>query len=589
VKRALFGSLQAKILFYSFLPFVLVVVIIVIVGVQVFERVPQRIAQQREAELARVVAGQVERTLAEVTSALSRFGSALIDGRVGGGQEGDMQAGEFHVPIDRDLFDGGIAVLDPSGSTVLAEPAGQDWDAMISRDLQRIVDERQPMYSDVIRNPLTGEPALVLAVPVDGPQGEVKLVVAAVSTLAGSRITESFAALMEFQRGRSGHTYLVDGKGKFIYHRDRSLRGIALAGTIPLMQATYGLSGAAVAKEASGQRVITGFAPVAGTRWALVTRERWDIIVGPVRLYSLVLLAVLVIGGAASAMLVLFAVGRILKPIRELTEGAERIAAGQFDHRIMAVTGDEIEDLAHQFNTMADSLKSLYHGLERRVQERTREVLQQQRQLAVIEERGRLARDLHDSVSQSLYSVTLFAEAARRQLTKENTESAGQSLDQLIDASQQALREMRLMVFELRPSELEQQGLIGALRQRLNTVEKRAGIAAQLDAPSALELPVMLEQELYSLAQEALNNALKHGKAGSVLLRLHEQSDVVELEVRDNGLGFDVDSLPSSGGMGIRGMRERTKKLGGRLIIESSPGQGSLVRVVVPKNIEEQV
>lgn len=572
MKRVVFNSLQTKVLFYSFMPFVLVIVIIVIVGIQVFERVPQRVAQQRESELARVVAGQVELRLAEAGSTLLRLGTELLD----------RQSDGSGRDIDSNPFDGGIAVYDPTGALVLAEPAGDGWEQLIARELETLLRQRGPTCSDILRDPLNAEPAVVFAVPILSEQEEVQAVAAGVATLSASPLIGSLASLMEFARNRSGYAYLVDGRGKFVYHRNRSLWGTALAGTVPMMGATYGLSGAVLTRDVSGQRVITGFAPVAGTNWALITRERWQAIVGPLRLYSMVLLAVLFSGAAASVLLVLFAVGRILKPIRDLTEGAERIAAGQFDHRIVAVTGDEIEDLASRFNSMADSLKSLYRGLEQKVASRTAEVLQQQRRLAVLEERSRVARDLHDSVSQSLYSVTLFSEAARRHLVARKAGAAEQSLEQLIGVSRQALKEMRLMVYELRPSELENRGLIGALRQRLNSVEKRAGIEVSIDAPTTLVLPDILEQELYSLAREALNNALRHGKARSVKLTLHRRGGVIQLEVGDDGVGFDPKTLQTTGGLGIPGMEERARALGGQLLVESAPGEGTLVQVRIP-------
>ena len=572
VKRVAFNSLQTKILFYAFLPFVLVIIIIVIVGIQVFERVPQRVAQQRERELARVLAGQVELRLAEAGSTLTGLAEELInsqeDASIGG--------------IDLGLFDGGIAVYSTGGVLLRAEPPGAGWDGLISRELERLLQQRRPAYSDILRDPRSAEPVLVLIAPMLDGQGEVRAVAAGAATLSASALFESFASLMEFTRNRSGYVYLVDGRGKFVYHRNRSLWGTVLAGTVPMMGATYGLSGAVLTKDFSGQRVITGYAPVADADWALITRERWRVIVGPLRVYSMVLLAVLISGAAASVLLVMFAIGRILKPIRDLTQGAERIAAGQFDHRIVAVTGDEIEDLARRFNSMADSLKSLYRGLEQKVASRTAEVLQQQRRLAVLEERSRVARDLHDSVSQSLYSVTLFSEAARRHLAVKNAGAAEQSLEQSIDASRQALKEMRLMVHELRPSELENRGLVGALRQRLDSVEKRAGIEPSIDAPENLVMPDYLEQELYSLAQEALNNALRHSNAGSVHLRLQQRAEAFHLEVWDDGVGFDPATLQSTGGMGIRGMEERAHALGGRLLIDSAPGTGTRVRVQIP-------
>jgi signal transduction histidine kinase len=582
LKKSLFSNLQAKILFYAFLPFVLVVVIIVVVGIQVYERIPRQVAQQRETELAKVVAAQVGRELADNTMALSRFGQALsfpepdtttLDELVLGGT------------FDLAVFDGGIAVFSSTGALLWSYPPETRGEESIPRELETIRRELQTVYSDVFRDPRTDEPAIEFAVPILTPQGSLQVVVAGVVTLAGSPMIETFASMMDFKQGRSGYAYLVDGRGKFIYHRNRSLWGTALAENLPMMRATYGLSGAILTKDVTGERVIAGFAPVEGTRWALITRERWRVIVGPVRAYSLLFLVILAAGGTASALLVFLAMGKILEPIRDLTQGARHIAAGNFDHQIIATSGDEIEELARQFSAMARSLKGLYSTLEEKVDARTREVLQQQRRLAVVEERSRVARDLHDSVSQSLYSVTLFAEAARRHLGTRNSKRAADSLDQLIGAAQQALKEMRLMVYELRPSELEKQGLIGALKQRLNTVEKRAGVDAGIDAPDSLDLPEILEQDLYGIAQEALNNALKHAHARTVTVRVRGCSDSVELEVRDDGDGFDPGSVHVKGGVGLRGMKERAEKIGAQLVVQSVPEQGTLVRVQIQTGV----
>jgi signal transduction histidine kinase len=124
------------------------------------------------------------------------------------------------------------------------------------------------------------------------------------------------------------------------------------------------------------------------------------------------------------------------------------------------------------------------------------------------------------------------------------------------------------------------------LRQRLDSVEKRAGIEFSFDAPANLVLPDNLEQELYNLAQEALNNALKHGNARSVKLSLQHRGEAIHLEVRDDGVGFYPSTLQTTGGMGIRGMEERALALGGRLLVESAPGEGTLVQVRIPTRKE---
>lgn len=206
----------------------------------------------------------------------------------------------------------------------------------------------------------------------------------------------------------------------------------------------------------------------------------------------------------------------------------------------------------------------------------------QAEQLAVMEERSRLARDLHDSVTQSLYSLTLFAEAGRRAAEAGQKERELGYLVRLGQVSHQALKEMRLLVYELRPATLETEGLVAALQQRLDAVEKRAGVEARLLVEETVELPALVEEGLYRIAQEALNNILKHAAATTVTVRLNVNSEWAKLAVIDNGRAFDLANLSNGGGLGLTSMRERAEQLGGSLTIYSQPGEGTRVEAKVP-------
>jgi signal transduction histidine kinase len=206
---------------------------------------------------------------------------------------------------------------------------------------------------------------------------------------------------------------------------------------------------------------------------------------------------------------------------------------------------------------------------------------QQAEQLAVMRERERLARELHDSVTQSLYSLTLFAEAGRDLARDGELERVEGYLTRLGEIAQQALKEMRLLVYQLRPLALQREGLVGALQQRLDAVEGRVGVEARLLAEELVELPAPVEEGLYRIAQEALNNALKHAAATLVTVYIRAEDERVELEVVDDGQGFDPDTLSDRGGMGLASMRERAEKLGGSLTVLSALGEGTRVKVSV--------
>lgn len=207
----------------------------------------------------------------------------------------------------------------------------------------------------------------------------------------------------------------------------------------------------------------------------------------------------------------------------------------------------------------------------------------QAEQLAVTQERSRLSRELHDSVTQLLYTLTLYAEAANRQLAAGNAPLAAEQLREMRALAQQALQEMRLLVFELRPLVLEKEGLPAALQARLDAVENRAGLKAELRIAGDGRLPPEIETGLYRIAQEALNNILKHAKARRVTIDLRLNQNPIVLEIADDGGGFEPKSADGRGGLGLRGMHERAEQIGGRLTVLSQPDTGTTVRLEIAR------
>ena len=206
---------------------------------------------------------------------------------------------------------------------------------------------------------------------------------------------------------------------------------------------------------------------------------------------------------------------------------------------------------------------------------------QQVEQIAVMEERQRLARELHDSVTQALYSVNLYAEAARRALMAGKKEVTLENLKELRQMTREALLDMRLLVFELHPSILEKEGLVAALQSRLASVESRSGLKTEMHVEGQGRLPLVLEDELYRIAQEGLNNAVKHARARSVKIELNYSQAGVCLILSDDGTGFNLEAAGGSGGLGLRGIKERVRKMDGNLVIESSPKTGTRLTVTV--------
>jgi signal transduction histidine kinase len=207
---------------------------------------------------------------------------------------------------------------------------------------------------------------------------------------------------------------------------------------------------------------------------------------------------------------------------------------------------------------------------------------QQAEELAVLEERQRLARELHDSVTQALYSVNLHADAARLALENKQSAAAIENLKNLRGVIREAMFDMRLLIYELHPLALEKEGLVAALRARVSAVEERAGLPAQISVEGERRLPLKIEEEIYRIAQEGLNNIVKHAQSNQVHINLRYGEKAVMLELQDDGVGFDPEAAKRNGGIGLRGMGERVRQMGGELQIESTLGQGTRLRVRIP-------
>lgn len=208
----------------------------------------------------------------------------------------------------------------------------------------------------------------------------------------------------------------------------------------------------------------------------------------------------------------------------------------------------------------------------------------QAEELAVLRERHRLARDLHDSITQLLSSIQLLAESSRRAADANDVQRSRDHLLRLNEVARQALREMRLFIYELQPRLLNHETLVGLLQQRLDAVENRAGIETRLLAEGDLiDLDEAVKEGLYRVVQESLNNVLKHAKAHALTVRIRADADFIELEIEDDGQGFSMSQSEHAGGMGLANIRERANELGGDVSIVSDAGHGTKVKVRVAR------
>ncbi|MCZ7569873.1 MAG: GAF domain-containing sensor histidine kinase [Ardenticatenaceae bacterium] len=205
---------------------------------------------------------------------------------------------------------------------------------------------------------------------------------------------------------------------------------------------------------------------------------------------------------------------------------------------------------------------------------------EQAQSLAALEERQRLARELHDSVSQALYGIALGTRTART-LFQRNETGVAEVLDYVASLAAAGMAEIRALIFELRPESLETEGLVAAVTKQAAALQARHRIVVETELPIEPEVPIAVKEVLYRVAQEALHNTVKHAQARCVQLALRQTAEGTVLDVRDDGVGFDPNgSFP--GHLGLKSMHERTARLGGTFAIDSAPGKGTSIRVVVP-------
>jgi len=207
-------------------------------------------------------------------------------------------------------------------------------------------------------------------------------------------------------------------------------------------------------------------------------------------------------------------------------------------------------------------------------------------QLAVTRERHRLARELHDSVTQTIFSMTLTTQSALLLLDRDPNQTRAQ-LDRLSQLSQSALAEMRVLISELRPEKVAEGGLVAALRRHLADHRVSESLAVTLEVEGDQLLSSAEEQGLFRIAQEALNNIVKHAQASQAHIRLHLVEPSWWMEIEDQGQGFDLERARDSGHVGLSSMGERAAEIGWNLRIVTTPGAGTCVRVEKPSEARQ--
>jgi signal transduction histidine kinase len=281
---------------------------------------------------------------------------------------------------------------------------------------------------------------------------------------------------------------------------------------------------------------------------------------------GVVLLALLTpIGGLFGLMTTRSVVLRI----RRLAAATTEFAAGHYTQRVPLSRRDEIGDLERHFNRMAEQLEESITEQKKLSEENAR-----------LAERERISRELHDAISQDLFSLRVLAGGLESAVG--NGADLHPYIETLAQATDGMLRDMRALLLELRPVQLGEVGLAQALEDLALTYRTRLGINVNADI-QAVSLPEQVQQALFRIAQEGFTNAVRHAEATVITLVLRAAPGQIEFVISDQGKGFEPTDRKGTPGLGLALMHERVQELGGRLTIESAPGAGTRIAISIPR------
>ncbi|HET8722847.1 MAG TPA: ATP-binding protein [Anaeromyxobacteraceae bacterium] len=568
-------------------------------------RLDQQLVAAREWS-ARTVAGQVEEEINQGFEVLQRAATAshvnLED------RDPAPERTALRDPRVSLQFPGGAFFLDASGRVVAEEPDRGSRSIAPRPDLDEVraaIATGRPAVTGFVPG-LSGEHVYEL-VPVRDWEGRV-------TGLAGGIVDTGqhhlLVMLRYLRQGSDGTAEILDHAGRVLATTEPGRPAATNACTGVRRLVADGTGTATLcsdchpgrAQDARGRAAVTT-AAIRNAPWAVVARVPASEVMGaspfPIWLAGMILVAI-----ASGAMLAWGAARSIAKPVQALTRSAEAIAAGDLSGEIPPLGDDEVGRLGASLEKMRRSLADLLGAvaeanarLEARVVERTTQLADANAQLrdreeslarlyekvvsAQEDERKRIARELHDDTSQSLAALVMALDGALAAMKAGYTPR----LEEAKALAVRTIEEVHRMILDLRPSVLDDLGLQSAIRWYADRHLGSRGLSVRCEFDAAdRRYPAAFETALFRVCQEAMSNIARHAQAESVLIQLSESEGVISIEIEDDGRGFDPGNVSHADRrhFGLMGIEERVEILGGKVSIESAPGQGTRIRLQVP-------
>jgi len=471
---------------------------------------------------------------------------------------------------DEDLkvdFDGGLAYFDHEGNLLATTGQTGPWN-WLEQNRQVLTlatsTNAEPVFSAPIRDPVLNR--IYVVVSVLSPHGAIVAGAFSPELLAGEALAPSYPS------DSHATIFLLDSSGELLFISGAHAAENSSSDQLTVSKALSGKSGIAYVEKDGAEHVLA-YGPIPITGWALLSDEAWETVGSPSLQLTQAAPLVLVPAFLLALIALWFSARRIIQPLQKLETKAAALAWGDFDGIKEPVGGiSEINHLQNELQEMARKVQSAQEGLRDYIGAITS---------AQEEERHRLARELHDDTIQAVIALK-----QRVQLIKKTVKDkkAHQSLDELESLSEQTIENLRRLTRALRPIYLEDLGLVTALEMLARETSDNHSISVNFEkSGQERRLAGEVELVLYRIAQEALNNVVRHAKASNAVLRMAYDDKEVQLEVSDDGVGFQIPNSPTdfapSGHFGLLGIYERAELISARLKIESTLRGGT--RLVV--------
>jgi len=472
-------------------------------------------------------------------------------------------------------FDGGVAFLGLDGRLIASTDNDSLWD-WIAQNIQSIHFASSQDSEPVISNPFIDPVSRRVFVIISAYSASHNVIAAGAfspALLAKQTLSASYPV------GSQVTIYLVDKSREVLF-----AMGSSDAQDLPtdhpgITEALDGKSGTLYVQVNDNEHVIA-YSLIRPTGWALITEEAWEAVVSPSLKLTQMAPLVLVPAFLLAVFALWFGARKIVQPLQKLESKAAAVAWGDYETINEPVGGiSEINQLQSELREMAHKVRTAQEGLRDYIGAITS---------AQEEERNRLARELHDDTIQAVIALKQRVHIAQKSVKTQNGHHA---LDELESLAEQTIENLRRLTRALRPIYLEDLGLVTALQMltRETSQVNQLAVNFQLSGQER-RLSREVELSLYRIAQEALNNVVRHSKATQADLKVTFDAAAIHLEVIDNGNGFAVPKSPTdfapSGHFGLLGMHERADLIGARLEIESALGDGTRLKVVLSR-IEE--